>query len=168
MYVPVRECRTPRTPRMPNTSSLILIECRTPHECRTPQMPNTSGFTLHLCRTTPIPRRAPPPLIWVSRTLAGRPGPACNAGHGHALQATTRISRSDLPRPEPRELPAVGIHRLSHKDRVPSVPVRNLRAQQLNMGSAAYVSKHIGLAQRQPTPEVAEWLDRLSKVKGEA
>ena len=41
-------------------------------------------------------------------------------------------------------------------------------AQQLNMGSAAYVSKHIGLAQRQPTPEVAQWLDRLSKVKGEA
>lgn len=41
-------------------------------------------------------------------------------------------------------------------------------AQQLNMGSAAYVSKHIGLAQRQPTSEVAEWLDRLSMVKGEA
>ena len=40
-------------------------------------------------------------------------------------------------------------------------------AEQLNMGSAAYVSKHVGLAQRQPTPAIRQCLEQI-RVKGEA
>jgi putative transposase len=41
-------------------------------------------------------------------------------------------------------------------------------ADRLQMGSAAYVSKHIGLTQRLPHPDALAILDRLKKVKGEA
>ncbi len=41
-------------------------------------------------------------------------------------------------------------------------------ADRLQMGSAAYVSKHIGLTQRSPHPDALAILDRLKRVKGEA
>ncbi len=41
-------------------------------------------------------------------------------------------------------------------------------AQQLAMGSAAYVSKLVGQSRRQPTPAVTQWLQRLAMVKGKA
>ena len=39
-------------------------------------------------------------------------------------------------------------------------------ASQLDMGTAAYVSKHVGLLLRNGGPE-RKWLEELRKVKGE-
>lgn len=41
-------------------------------------------------------------------------------------------------------------------------------AEQLDMGTAFYVSKHVGRLRRQPDGDAAKWLSQLQKVKGKA
>ncbi|MDO8545642.1 MAG: hypothetical protein Q7S40_34800, partial [Opitutaceae bacterium] len=41
-------------------------------------------------------------------------------------------------------------------------------AEQLDMGSHSYVSKHVGNLRKSPPGEAGKWLQKLRKVKGKA